>query len=142
LNSLFEKLGFAENPTFADVFSTEKSKAVLAHYWKTMLNGNGMVLFGNTPTNKDVLKHLLRCNKDMKAKEAIYRIGLVWLLREGNGMRELRTILAKHTNERTWYRVAKDAKNLEDSMSKVRPREWHEEVVKALNSYQPLRVEV
>jgi len=142
LNSLFKKLGFEENPNFEQVFKTKKSKAVLLHYWDTMLSANSMVLFGHTPTTKDLLKQILLTNRKIKAKEAIYRAGLIWLLREGNGMRELRTILSKQANDRTWYRIAGDAKETGLALSRLRPREWFEQINKAFKSYQPFHIDM
>ncbi|MGB4076607.1 MAG: hypothetical protein WBK28_02795 [Minisyncoccia bacterium] len=137
LNALFKKFGYSENPTFKDVFSTEKSKMVLNHYWETMIGGNMSLLFAHTPTTKDLIKQILLTDKKMKAKEAIYRAGLVWALREGNGMRELRTALSKRANDRTWYRIANDAKQTSEALTKLKPRDWFEQVRTAFDDYEP-----
>jgi len=142
MNSLFKKLGFEENPSFRDVFNSKKSKAVLLHYWDTMLSGNMSLLFAHSPTTKDLLKQILLTDRKMKAKEAIYRAGLMWALREGNGMRGLRSILTKRTNDRTWYRIAADAKEIEAALSRFKPREWYDQVKSALVNPQPFHIEI
>lgn len=142
MNSLFKTLGFAENPTFQDVFSTAKSKAVVNSYWNKMVESGGSLLFGHTLTAKDLLKQILLAEKKAKPKELIYRTGLLLLLREGNGMRELRSVLSKRTNDRTWYRVAADAKETGAALSKLRPREWFDQIRSEFISYQPFKVDV
>jgi hypothetical protein len=139
LNSLFKKMGFAENPTLKDVFSLEKSKAILKYYWDTMIAENSVLLFAYSLTPKDLLKQVLLARKSAKGKTAIYLAGLLLLAREGNGLRELRTILAKRTNDRTWYRLTADLKETTADLSKLRPREWYDQITKELDIYQPFR---
>jgi len=138
LNSLFKKLGFAEKPSFKDVFASQKSEAVLMYYWDTMLNGNMCMLFAHSLTHKELLKQILLTNRKIKAKDAVYLTGLVMLLQDGNGARELRTALSKHANSRTWYRIAADAREIGAALSNLKPREWHGQVQRALKSYKPL----
>ena len=142
MNALFKELGFNPNPTFEDVFSTAKSKAVVNYYWNKMVENGGTLLFGNTLTPKDLLKQVLLADKKAKLKEAVYRTGLLLLMREGNGMRELRSILSKRTNERSWYRMVADAKQTSIALSKLKPREWFDQIRGSFNSYQPFKVDV
>ena len=142
MNSLFKELGFAENPTFRDVFSTAKSKAVMNRYWSKMVENGGTLLFGHSLTAKDLLKQILLAEKKAKPKEVIYRTGLLLLLREGNGMRELRSVLSKRSNDRTWYRLAIDAKETGAALNKLKPREWFEQIKSAFTTYQPFKVDV
>lgn len=140
MNSLFKKLGFSENPTFKDVFSTKISQAVVWDYWETMLSTNMALLFAHSLSSKDLLKQVLISERKMKAKEVIYKAGLMWLVQEGNGMRELRSILSKRANDRTWYRIATDAKNTGTALSKLKPREWCDQIIRALKTYKPIHI--
>ncbi|MDD5341803.1 MAG: hypothetical protein PHI73_00480 [Patescibacteria group bacterium] len=140
INTLFEKLGYTKNPSFKDVFSEEKSKAVLQHYWDTMIDGNISFLFTPSLSAKDVLKQVLFMQPDIKPKEAIYRTGLVLASREGNGMRELRAMLKKRSNDRTWFRMAADARATGLALSEIQPREWCSQIKGILRDYRPFRV--
>ncbi len=141
MNSLFKKLGFAENPTFRDVFSKAKSKKVVAHYWDTMIAGHSISLFAPSLTAKDLLKQILIARKGAKGKTAVYLTGLLLLGREGNGMRELRSLLCKKNDDRTWYRIAAETREIAADLSKVQPRDWYDQVQKALKSYRQYRTE-
>lgn len=141
MNSLFKKLGFAENPTFRDVFSKAKSKKVLGHYWETMIAGHSVSLFAPSLTPKDLLKQVLIARKSAKGKTAIYLAGLLLFARDGNGQRELRSILCKKNDDRTWYRIAADVKSIAADLRKVHPRDWYDQVQKALTSYQRYRMD-
>jgi hypothetical protein len=137
INALFKQLGIAQNPTFKDAFSVHKSQTVLLHYWRIMLMGNAALLFAHAPTIKEVIQHILLAFPRIKGKEAIYRAGLLWVMREGNGMRELRTMLAKRTNDRSWYRLANEAKETATRLTKLQPREWCAQVERVLTTYSP-----
>jgi hypothetical protein len=136
MNSLFKQLGFAENPTFRDVFSKAKSKKVVNHYWDTMVAGHSIPLFSHAYTPKDLLKRVLVARRGAKGKTAVYLTGLLFLARDENGLRELRSILGKHNDDRTWYRLAADLRGIAADLHKMRPREWYGQVKKALTSYQ------
>lgn len=141
MNGLFKQLGFKESPTFKYVFSSQKSKVVLAHFWNTMIAGDGVVLFAHRVTSKDLLKRVLIASKTAKGKTAIYLTGLLLLAQEGAGLRELRVALSKRTNDRTWYRLMDDMRAVTADLSTLRPREWYERVRQALVDYRPFRLE-
>jgi hypothetical protein len=136
MNAFFKQLGFAENPTFRDVFAKAKSKKVLEHYWETMIAGNSIALFAPSHTPKDVLKQVLIARKSAKGKTAVYLAALLLFARDGNGLRELRSLLCKKNDDRTWYRIAADLKGIAADLEKVRPRDWYDQVKKSLKSYQ------
>jgi len=139
MNSLFKKLGFNDNPTFREVFEVRKSKTILSYYWNTMMSGNMNILFGYSIAAKDLLRQILVADKTIKAKEAIYQTGLVLAMREANGMRELRSILAKRATDRTWYRIATNAKEIGIALANLKPREWYEQIKQTLEDYRPFR---
>ena len=138
MNSLFEKLGFAKNPTFKDVFSIQKSRAVLLYYWETMITKNGLMLFAHAPTNKDLLRQIITSRKKMKGKQAIYFTGLILLARDGNGLRELRSVLSRKIDNRTWYRIMDDLNMIALDLKKLKPREWYDQVYEAISDYKPV----
>jgi len=138
MNSLFEKLGFPKNPTFRDVFSTQKSKAILLYYWDTMITKNGLMLFAHAPTNKDLLRQIITSRKKMKGKQAIYLAGLILLARDGNGLRELRSVLSRKIDDRTWYRIMDDLNMIALDLKKLKPREWYDQVFEAISDYKPV----
>lgn len=140
MNTVLRKAGFAENPTFRDVFATDKSKAVLNHYWQTTVAGSGHVLFAHAPTPKEVLKYLLLAIPGIGAKRAIFLTGLLLLIRDGNGIRELRAILTQYVEDRTWYRIAGEIKSTEASMTTLQPRGWYGQIVSALAIYKPFQM--
>ena len=141
MNSLFKELGLTENPTFRDVFSAAKSKKVIMHYWNTMIEKNSLLLFAHTLTPKDLLNQILLARKTAKAKTAIYLAGLLLLAPDGNGLRELRTILSKRNRDRTWYRIYAELNELTKELNKLKPREWYAQVRSALNVYKPYRID-
>lgn len=142
INSLFKQLGFAEKPTFKDVLSVEKAKKVLNHYWTTIIEEGAIGLFSFSLTAKEVLDEVLLTGPPKpKGKQAVYLVGLLQLAKEGNGLRELRSILTKNgMNDRSWYRTAEDYKELSKQLAKLKPREWLEQIRRQVSDYKPYRV--
>lgn len=141
LNSLFKDFGFMQNPTFQDVFSAEKSRAVLMHYWQTMIDKSGISLFANLNTPKDVLRQIFLVREDMKPTSAIYFAGLMMLASDGNGLRELRSILTKQATDRSWYRISADFKEIGAELVRLKPRDWYDQLRIGLNSLEPYRLD-
>lgn len=140
LDAFFKQLGFAPNPTFRDVFSAEKSRAIVRHYWETMIGGNAAILFAHSMSMKYLLRQILLSENKIRPKEAIYRAGALTMAREGNGMRELRSILGKHESGKTWHRTIVDIRETAARLDKLRPRDWFDQITQAFEAYEPLRV--
>ena len=142
INSLFKQLGFAEKPSLKDVLSVEKAKKVLNHYWTTIIEEGAIGLFSFSLTAKEVLDEVLLTGPPKpKGKQAVYLVGLLQLAKEGNGLRELRSILTKNgMTDRSWYRTAEDYKELSKQLAKLKPREWLEQIRKQVFDYKPYRV--
>ncbi len=139
LNALFKKLGFKENPTFEDVFKRKISKTVVQHYWDTLVKNNSTLLFGFAFGPKDLLKQILIANPKLKPKQALYFASLMSMTKDGNGIRELRSILSKYSDNRTWYRIKDDIKNVSGSLKKTRPRDWFDQIEKALKQFETFK---
>ncbi len=140
MDAVFKELGFATDPTFRDVFSTKKSKKVVNHYWEKMIEGQSIHLFTHSLTPKGLLGQILLARKGAKGKTAVYLTGLLLLARDENGVRELRSMLGKKSDDRTWYRIAKDLRQIAADLEKTQPREWYEQVKTALSTYQLVQV--
>lgn len=140
MNALFRELGLSENPTFKDVFSSEKSKAVLMHYWNKMIEPNSLLLFAHSPSQKDLLNQILRARARTKGKAAVYLTGLVSLARDGAGLRELRSILTKRNSDRSWYTMKRDLEGITADLSKLCLRDWYDQVKSAIMTPEPFHI--
>ena len=140
MNSVLEKLGFAKNPTFKDVFRKEMAQKVVQEYWKKLIKERNLGLFSISLSLKDILRTMYLANKKLKPKQAIYLLGLFMLGKDENGMRELRSIVAKKSHERTWYRIAGDMQIASELITKNKLRDWVTQIDKVLEDYKPYKV--
>jgi hypothetical protein len=85
------------------------------------------------------LRTLYLANKKIKPNRAIYLLGLFMLGRDENGMRELRSIVAKKSHERTWYRISKDMQVASELITKNKLRDWVGQIDRALEDYKPYK---
>jgi hypothetical protein len=139
MNKVLEDLGYQKNPTFKQVFNTEMSKNVVNDYWKKLIKERNLGLFSLSVSIKDILRTLFLADKKLKPKQAIYLLGLFMLAKDENGMRQLRTIVAKRSHDRTWYRIAKDMQEASELITKNKVRDWVTQLDKQLDEYKPYK---
>ncbi len=139
LNSLFKKLGFADNPTFQEAFSKHISKAVVNHYWQSLVGENSLILFAPAMSSKDILRKLFISDPKIKLKQASYFSLLITALQDGGGARELRSIVGKYMNDREWYRVKTDIQKATELLGTVRPRDWFDQIENGLRDFGTFR---
>lgn len=140
MNKVIEDLGYEKNPTFKQVFNTEMSKKVVNDYWKKLIKERNLGLFSISISIKDILRTLFLADKKLKPKQAIYLLGLFMLAKDENGMRQLRTILSKRAEDRTWYRIAKDMRQASELITKNKLRDWITQIDKTLEDYKPYKI--
>lgn len=135
LNKVVEGLGYSKNLVFREVFSTEISRQVVTKYWKELIKERNLGLFSVALSIKDILRILFLADKKLKPKQAIYLLGLFMLARDEEGMRQLRSIVTKHSQDRTWYRIAKDMQKASELITKNKLRDWVVQIDNALEEY-------
>lgn len=140
MNKVLTDLGYQKNPVFRDVFSSEMSQKVVRDYWNKIIKENNLGLFSISLSHKDILQILLLTDKKIKPKQAIYLFGLYTLAKDENGMRQLRTITSKRSTQRTWYRIAKDARLVSNLIAKNRVRDWVKQIDKNIEDYKPYKL--
>ena len=117
------------------------SQKVLLYYWKKYITDGSLGTHSTLTTSHEMLTACLA--KKCKLKDAIYLTGLVLLSRDGEGVRDLRTIVTKNAHERTWYRTVSDLKKMETILAGIQyPRSWVIQLEKALKEYIPIKKEV
>lgn len=139
MNKVLEDLGYQKNPVFKQVFNTEMSKKVVTDYWKKLIKERNLGLFSLSVSIKDILRTLFLADKKLKPKQAIYLLGLFMLAKDENGMRQLRTIIAKRSHDRTWYRIAKNMQEASELITKNKLRDWVTQIDKNLDEYKPYK---
>lgn len=139
MNKVLEGLGYQKNPVFKQVFSTEMSKKVVTDYWKKLIKERNLGLFSLAVSVKDILRILFLADNKLKPKQAIYLLGLFLLAKDENGMRQLRTIIAKRSHDRTWYRIAKDMQQASELITKNKLRDWVTQIDRNLDEYKPYK---
>lgn len=139
MGQVLEKLGYKKNPTFRQVFDSSLSQKVLLEYWNTLIRERNLGLLSVKFSLKDMLRTLFLVRKEIKPNRAIYLIGLITLANDDNGMRELRSIVSRKSNERTWYRISKDMRMASESITKNKVRDWVSQIDKKLNNYKPYK---
>jgi translation elongation factor EF-G len=140
LNKILEELGYQKNLTFKEIFNNEISKKVVTDYWKKLIKERSLGIFSISPSVKNILQIIFLENKSIKPKQAIYLLGLFMLARDEYGMRQLRTILSKRSNNRTWYRIVKDLQQASTLITQNKIQDWVTQIDKALEDYKSYKI--
>ena len=138
MNSIFKELGLSIDRNFAEVFKNSVSQKVVLHYWEKIIKAQNVGLFMIEITPKDLLREIFRNRPTIKSKQAIYLVGLVSLARDGNGLREIRSILCDAEKDRTWSRIKKDYTKIMEQISTNRTRDWVHQIDRSLKEFKPL----
>lgn len=140
LNKLLRELGYKENPTFREVFNAEISKKFISYYWEKIIKERGLGILSVNITSKDILRTIFLADGNIKPKQAIYLLGLFALAKDEGGIRQLRTIITKRVQDRTWYRITKDIQQASELITKNKLQDWVIQIDKALKIYKPYKI--
>jgi len=139
LNSVLQKLGFSKDPTFEDIFKRDVCQKIVRFYWDTLIKGENLFLFELASGPKHILKSILKKYPKLKAKEAVYLVGLNLLCKDEGGIRDLREVLAGRLNQRSWYRVTDSIKKLNRRTVKKSVHDWVRQIEDSITKFKPLR---
>ena len=140
INGVLTRLGFAANPTFQQVFKKDVCQKIVQSYWDTIIEGENLFLFGMESNPKNLLKRILRQHPKMRAKDALYLVGLNALCTDEGGIRDLRMILEKRQSQRGWYRITDGIRLLNAGRSDRTLHDWVRQIRTALKHFDPYRM--
>lgn len=138
INSVLKRLHLPQDPTFRDVFSKKVSQLVLKQYWESLIKTDQIALFTIDQPAKKLLREMCRGDPSLKPKQAIYQVGLALLAKDGDGLTELRSIFDSRINDRNWYRIKNDFKQISANTSSQQIRSWVNQIEKQIRVYSPI----
>lgn len=140
MNAMLRRIGVEPNPTFQQVFSSAISKKILTLYWKEIVQTKnlGTLMLNFQPI--DLVKRIGIAFPNTKPKQLIAHAGLLMLAQSGNGLHELRSVLAKSGNDRTWSRIMKEHQRICRTLSEGSIRSWVKDIEHQLSNYSPFKI--
>jgi hypothetical protein len=139
-NSVLQNLGFQPDPTFKGVFKKDVCQKIVRWYWDTIIKGENIFLFELENNPKRLLRKILRKNQKIKAKEAVYLIGLSVLCKDEGGIRQLRQILEKRIKQRNWYRIGDNIKSLNSFINNTELHSWVRQIDECLANFRSHKI--
>lgn len=140
MNDVLQKLGYSKNPTFQDIFKTKVCQKVLQYYYDTYIIPN-LFVFDLSNDPQAILKRLLRSNKKIKIKQAVYLVGL-WLLCKDEGIRTLRKVVQPTKQKiRNWQRIAGHFKDLNALARIDRSHSFIKDIRDSFKKFEPYKFE-
>lgn len=135
MNATLKRLGFAENPTFEDVFKKDLCQSILLDYWEELITSKNLFLFDVESNPKKTLDAIFKNKPNISPKEALYLVGLRVMSKQG--IRDTRAIVERYATPRTWYRIAEDLSFLDKISGKIY-HGWVKQIRDALGAFVPL----
>lgn len=140
INGVLSRLDLPINPTFSSIFKKDVCQKIVQSYWNTIIEGENLFLFGTETNPKNLLKRVLRQHPKMRAKDALYLVGLNALCTDEGGIRDLRTLLEKRQSQRGWYRIVEGIRLLNEGRSDRGLHGWVRQVRDTLKDFKPYRM--
>jgi hypothetical protein len=139
MNAMLKQLGIPIDPTFKDVFKKNVCQKILLTYWNEIITSKNMFLFENENNPKKTLDRIFKNKPTISPKEALYLIGLKVLCKEG--VRDMRGVIERYATPRTWYRIAKDLKFLDEISSKTY-HDWVRQIGSSIENFEPYKIKL
>ena len=139
MNQVLEKLGYAKNPIFQDIFKKEVCQRILKDYWKNIVEEKNSFLFQED--EKDVSKELDKIfETKKKPKEALFYFGLSHYIKQKSVI-ELRNKIEEVAGKNGWARFPAYLKELNKMAKKQGGNKlaYVQDIERALDSLEPIR---
>lgn len=139
LNSVFKKLDIKANLIFFEIFKKDTCQKIVKWYWDTMIKEENLFLFELSNNPKQLLKDILNNPKKIKVMNALSIVGLSVLSKDGDGIRELRSIIEKRIKQRNWYQISQKFKLLNEITKGKSLHSWVKQVddsIKIFDTYK------
>jgi hypothetical protein len=139
INQVFTRLNIHPDPTLKDALDTEISRQVITHYWQQHVHPQLAVVSGATESPLDLFQRILAHHPDVTLSRAMKLTALVLCSRSPGGMGVLRSILRRHQDIRSWQRMYREIKEVNETLAVVE-HPWREEIESQLATYEPMRL--
>jgi hypothetical protein len=140
MNGILAKLGHKQNPSFLEVFKENVCQDIVWLYWRELIANDNLFLFSLASSPQKNLQNLISAHSAIKPKEVIYLVGLQQLCKDEDGIRSLRGYVQTRSTQRTWYRIAKDAKKLNAIQNPAACHGWVQEIEGQIKAFKPLKI--
>lgn len=140
MNSVMQKLGYAKNPSFEDIFKKNLCQKIVNMYWQTIVIEKNLFIFSMTNSPTQTLNKLMKKNYNTKPKQLIYLVGLQQLSTDKMGIKGLENIVKKNNSVRSWDRVKGDFKILNEAENITECHSWVNQVSQEIDEFKPLKV--
>jgi len=140
MNEQLEKLGYAPNPPFKEIFKQELCKKIINQYWNDFFSDNQFI-FNINSNPQDILQLILRRYPKIKIIKAINIVGLYSLCRDEEGMRGFRKTIDSHKPKSNWDTVKKYIKMLDDEIFANPTWGFIPEIKQQLGSFESFKVD-
>jgi len=140
MNSVFRQLKLTQNPCFKDIFSSKISNEVLMTYWNNIVKSKNLASFMLELSPIELLKRISANKPSTKPKQLIFLTGIILMAQSSNGLRELREVICKKADTRTWSRLICEYRSISEIVSAGRLRNWVKDLEYQINNYKPLRI--
>lgn len=139
MKGVLKRLNLTSDPVFSDIFKKEVCQKILQNYFDTYIEPS-LFVFDLASNPQAILKRILRGEKKVKTKEAIYLLGL-WELAKDEGVRPLRRIIQPTKQKtRSWQRVSADLKYLNTLSTITSSQTFIKDIKANLSNFEPYKL--
>ncbi len=136
MNAVLARLGFAQNPTFSDIFKLAVCQKILLDYFQTYIEPS-LFIFDFEDTPQKILRMLFKNNPKMRTA-TIFQLALLKMAcKDKGGVKDLRQMLGKRASKRSWDRIGVKIKLLNKTAIIENCHEYIKQIKTALQQFKP-----
>lgn len=141
MHKVLASLGYAQNPTFKDIFKKELCQKILNHYWECFFKDN-LFLFDVRNNPQTILNLILKENPKIGIKKAIYQTGFILLCKDDEGMRDFRNIAQICRPKTNWTNLKKWLTDKQIELNAIPLHGFIKDIEKCLDNFEAFRLNV
>lgn len=135
MNEILQKVGYAPNPAFKDIFKKEVCQKVLKLYWNKFFEQDGFLFSVNNSPQK-ILQLIFKKYPNTKPKTAVFLSGLMTLCKDDEGIRGLRSIV----NPKNWTPLRNYLRKFENDIFRQPQHGFIKDIETALAEFKPYKL--
>lgn len=140
MNEVLEKVGYAPNPLFKDIFKKDLCQKILNLYWDEFFSDN-QFLFSTISNPQEILQLIFMKQPETKTLKAIQLFGIYALCRDEEGMRGFRQIIDSRKPKADWAVVKRSVKEFEDEIFSSSTWDFMKDIKEALANFNSYKFE-
>ena len=140
LREVLEKVGFADNPIFKNIFKKDLCQKIAKLYWEEFFDKN-LFLFSVNNNPQMILQKILMRYPKTNIRTAVMLVGLNQLCKDEEGIRGFRSIAKNYKPKFNWVMLSNYLRKFEDEIFNKPSHGFIKDIEGALDEFKAFKLD-